>query len=130
MANEITITKTITYVNGTLKYTYQPGSIGLPQTAKGYVSQTVSITTAETDITFAGLDSHGIVVLHNLEPTTTGGSITYGPKSSTGGLPVDAVLGILRAKQLHDLCMASSTCTLRCYASAGTVLVQAICFEK
>jgi len=97
--------------------------------SKGLRFHSISVTTAEVDITFPQLNNVGVVVLHNLEPTTTGGSVTYGPKSSTGGLPVDAVLGILKAKQIHDTCIASSTCTLRAYASAGTVVVQAIGFE-
>lgn len=127
MADEIKINKTITYQNGTLKYSYQPGAINLPQAGKGYSDKTVSVTSAESDLSLAEMAAPGILLLRNLAATTTGLSVQFGPKTSTGGI---LPLGRLGPKQDAQLTVATSTCTLRWKGlSAGTQSIQVLCFE-
>ena len=87
MANEIKLTPSIVYENGTIKRTYQPGTLNLPQATKGVLDQTVTATSAEADIAVASLGTPGICFMHNLESTTTGKTWLWGLKSSTGGIP-------------------------------------------
>jgi hypothetical protein len=127
MADEIKITKTLTYANGSLKYTYSPGAVNLPQATKGYSDKTVAVTSAESDLSLAELGTPGICLLRNLEATTTGKSIQWGPKTSTGGiLPI----GKLGPKHDTQLTVATSTCVIRWKGlAAGTVAIQVLCFE-
>jgi len=127
MANEIKINKTISYENGQLKYSYQPGAINLPQATQGYTDKTVSVTTAEADLSLAELNRPGHCILRNLQSTTTGASITWGPKTSTGGI---GTLGRLTPKSESQVTVATSTCIIRWKATAGTVAVQVLCFEN
>lgn len=127
MANELKISKTITYENGQLKYNYQPGAINLPQATQGYLDKTVSVTTAEADLDVSALGTPGHCVLRNLEATTTGNSITWGPKTSTGGI---LQIGRLPAKSESQITVATSTCVVRWKSSAGTVNVQVLCFHN
>ena len=126
MANEIKINKTITYENGQLKYSYQPGAINLPQGSQGYADKTVAVTTAEADVSLAELDTPGHCILRNLEATTTGNSVNWGPTSTTGGIEL---LGRLTPKSESQVTVASSTVTIRWKATAGTVNIQVLCFE-
>ena len=127
MANEIRITRTVNYENGSLKYSYSPGTLSLPQSVQGFVVKTVSVTSVEADLSLAELNRPGVVVLTNLEPTTTGKTVNWGPKTSTGGIEL---MGHLRAKQEAIVSIASSTCILRWNGTAaGTVRIQVLGFE-
>lgn len=128
MANEIKLTRTISYENGTLKYTYSPGSVNLPQATKGYTDKTVSVTSAESDLSLTELGTPGICILRSLESTTTGLTIQWGPKTSTGGiLPI----GRLTPKQEAMITVATSTCVIRWKnTAAGTLSVQVLGFEN
>ena len=124
MADEIKISKTITYANGQLKYTYAPGVINQPQANRGYVDQTVSVTSAEADYAVT-VTAQGISCLRSLEATTTGKAIVYG---TTAGL-----LYRLPPKQDAQFQFATTTSVLAMKtegAVAGTVLVQYICFDR
>lgn len=126
MANEIKISKTLTYENGTLKYSYSPGTLNLPQSVKGYSDRTVAVTSAESDLTW-GVGTPGITLLRSLESTTTGMTLQWGPKTSTGGL---RPMGKLAPKQDAQITVASSTCILRWKnLTAGTIKVQVLEFE-
>lgn len=122
-ADAIKISKTVTYVNGQLKYNYSPGVINIPQATRGYNDRTVSVTSAEADyaVTVAG---HGITLLRSLEATTTGNSVIWG---STEGL-----LFVLPPKRDAQFQFASSTGVLAMQtqgAVAATVYVQICEFE-
>lgn len=124
MADEIKINKTITYSNGQLKYTYAPGTINQPQTTRGYVDQTVSVTSAEADYAVS-LTAHGITCLRNLEATTTGKAIVWG---TTAGLTFR-----LPPKQDAQFQFASTASVLNMKtegAISGTVKVQFLCFDR
>ena len=124
MANEIKITKTVTYENGQLKYTYSPGAVNLPQTTRGYHDRTVTSTSTETDISVT-VAQPGLTFLRNLEPTTTGKTVNWG---TTEGL-----IFRLPPKQEAQFQLASSTGVLviqNAGALAGTVLVQFLMFER
>lgn len=127
MASEFKISKTITYENGKLKYSYTPGTIQLPQASQGYSDKTVSVTTAEADLDLSDLGTPGHLVLRNLEATTTGNSVTWGPKTSTGGIET---CGSLDPTAESQITVASSTVTIRWKATAGTVNIQALAFEN
>lgn len=124
MANEIKITKTIQYENGQLKYTYSPGTANLPQTTRGYVDQTVSVTSAEAAYAVTTVQP-GIAVLRNLEATTTGKTVTWGT--------TEGQIFRLPPKQMAMFQLASSTGVLKMAnegALAGTVYVQYVQFQR
>lgn len=124
MANELKLSKTITYENGQLKYTYAPGVINQPQTNRGYVDQIVSVTSAEGDYAVS-VTAQGFSQLRNLEATTTGKTIVWG---TTAGL-----LFRLPPKQTAEFQFASTSSVLAMKtegAVAATVKVQYLCFDR
>lgn len=124
MADEIKISKTITYANGQLKYTYSPGTVSLPQTTRAYVDQTVSVTSAEADYAVTVV-AQGYSLLRNLEATSTGKTIVWG---TTAGL-----LFRLPPKAMAEFQFATTTSVLSMKnegALAGTVKVQYLCFDR
>lgn len=126
MSNEIKISLSINYENGTLKYQYQPNSLNIPQATKGFLNQTIAATTAEADVSIPGIGNQGILVLHNLEATTTGKSFRWGIKSSTGGLPKYFTLP---PKQIAMAYFGTTADVIRGKAASGTLSVNAILFE-
>lgn len=126
MANEFKLSKSLVYENGTLKHTYNPGTINLPQAAKGIHVQTISATTAEADVAFTGLGTPGLCILQNLESTTTGKTWNYGWKSSTGGL---VKYGKLTPKDVGQVRYGTSDMVIRAKAASGTLQVLVIHFE-
>jgi hypothetical protein len=124
MANEIKISKTITYENGQLKYSYSPGSISLPQTNRGYSDKTVSVTSAESDVT-VDVGTPGLTFLRNLEPTTTGKTVMWGT--------TEVLAFRLPPKAMAEFAFATSTAILAFKtegAISATVKVQVLQFEK
>ncbi len=126
MANELKVSLSIVYENGTLKTQYQPGTINLPQATKGYLSQVIAATTAETDLSIPNITTQGMLVLHNLESTTTGKTFNWGIKSSTGGLPKYFVL---KPKGMAMVQYGTTADVIRGKAASGTLSVQALLFE-
>ena len=127
MANEFRVTKTITYSNGQAKYDFDPGSLNLPQGTQGYQHQTVTATSAAADVSFGNVTTPGLLIMQNLDPTTTGGSVDWGPKSTSGVLEP---MGTLGPKQTADLWMNSTT-TLRIQrTAAGNTNVAFLLFEN
>lgn len=124
MANEIKLSKTITYENGALKYTYSPGVANLPQATRGYVDQIVSVTSAEADYAVT-LTAQGFAQLRNLEATTTGKTIVWG---TTAGLSFR-----LPPKMTAEFQFATTTSVLAMKtegAVSATVKVQYLCFDR
>lgn len=124
MANELQITKTVTYTNGQLRYTYSPGSIMLPQTNRGYSDKTVSVTSVESDVVI-DVGSQGYTFLRSLEATSSGKTIVWG---TTQGLVFR-----LPPKACAEFCFATSAGNLAMKtegAIAGTVKVQVLMFEN
>jgi hypothetical protein len=127
MANELKLTFSLNYANGTAKYPFQPGTINLPQTGKGYMVLTQTFTTAEADITVGtGVGTPLYAIVHNLEATTTGKTLNLGWKSSTGGIPV---YGKIPPKALNFLAYGTSAMVLRGKAASGSLQVMAVIFE-
>lgn len=127
MANEIKLTLSVVYENGTLKYQYQPGTVNLPQATKGMLIQTISATTAEADVAVTGIATPSLAILHNLEATTTGKTFNYGLKSSTGGIPK---YFRLRPKQQALVDYGTSDMVIRGKAASGTLQVNIIHLEQ
>ena len=125
MANELKVTKTITYENGKLKYQYSPGALNWPQATQGYSDRTITATTVETDLAWV-VATPGVVVLRNLEATTTGNSVNWGIKTSTGGINNQARLAPLQENQTT---IATSTCIFRYHTVAGSVNIQILEFN-
>lgn len=124
MANEIKLTKTITYENGQLKYSYSPGSINLPQTNRGYSDKTVSVTSAESDVTI-DVGTQGLTFLRNLESTTTGTAVNWGTTAALSfRLPPKATAEFAFATSAGNLAMKTEG------AVATVVKVQVLMFEK
>lgn len=124
MANEIKISKTITYANGQLVYTYAPGTINLPQATRGYIDQVVSVTSAEADYS-VNLTAQGFAFLKNLEATTTGKTVIWG---TTAGL-----LFRLPPKSVAEFQFATTAGVLAMKtegAISATVKVQYLCFDR
>jgi len=120
------INLSIAYENGTLKYNYQPATMNAPQATKGLLSQTIAATTAEADVSIPGIGAQGIMILHNLESTTTGKTFNWGIKSSTGGLPKYFKLP---PKQIAICNYGTTADIIRGKAASGTLSVNAILFE-
>jgi len=125
MANEIKLTQTITYENGKLKYTYATGSANIPQATQGYADATVALTTAEADHTWT-VTTPGLVLLRSLEATSTGNDVSWGIKTSTGGINNQH---LLKPLQTNICTIATSTCVLRYAAAAGTINLQVLEFN-
>jgi hypothetical protein len=124
MANEIKVSKTISYENGTLKYSYAPGVANISQATRGYRDQTVSVTSAEADYAVTAT-AQGFSQLKNLESTTTGKTIVWG---TTAGLSFR-----LPPKQTAEFQFASTTSVLAMKtegAVSATVFVQYLVFER
>lgn len=118
MAENLKITLQLVYENGTLKEQYQPGTVGLPQATKGVHTQTISHTTAEADVSVGTLGTPGYCVLHNLESSTTGKTLNWGLKSSTGGIPQYFKLP---PKSMSVVCYGTSAMVIRAKAASGTL---------
>lgn len=118
MADNLKITLQIVYENGTLKEQYQPGTISLPQTTKGVHTQTVTHTTAEADVAVTTLGTPRYSLIHNLESSTTGKTLRWGLKSSTGGIPQYFQLP---AKSVAFVCYGTSAMVIRAKAESGTL---------
>lgn len=129
MANEFKVTATLTYTNGQLKYTYQPGTVQLPQGTQGFIQETITATSADTAISTTGLTTPSLMILQSLEPTTTGQAVDYSAQTSTGG--IGNPTGTLNPKDIHILRL-NSTSTLRVQnagAAAGNTNLHLILFE-
>lgn len=126
MANEIQITPSVVYQNGTLRRQYTPGTINLPQATKGILNATIAATTAEADFSVSTLGTPGLLILQNLESTTTGKTWNYGLKSSTGGIPQYWKLPP-KGYAIHTF--GTSAMVLRGKADSGTLTVDATVFE-
>ena len=119
MANEIKFTPTIVYENGTLKNTFAPGTINIPQATKGLNIQTITATTAEADHAVT-IGVQGLMVLHSLEATTTGSELNWGIKTSTGGIAVSYFT--LKPKRIAvcELGTTAMVITHRCKTESAT----------
>lgn len=129
MANEQKLTVSLVYEKGQLKYTYQPGTLQLPQATQGYEVQTVAATSAEAAVSFSNITATGMLILQSLEATTTGTAVDFGVTSSTGGL--GNPFGTLEPKAAV-VTNLNSTSTLRLKtegAAAASVNVLVIAFE-
>lgn len=126
MANELKITLSTVYENGTLKRQYTPGTLNLPQATKGLLNNTIAATTAEADFATSTIGTPGYIVLHNLESSTTGKTFNYGLKSSTGGIPQ---YWKLPPKAMALLCYGTSAMVLRGKAASGSLTVDVTVFE-
>ena len=129
MANEEKLTISLVYENGQAKYTYQPGTLQLPQATQGYEIQTVTATSAEAAVSFSGITNPGMLILQSLEATTTGTAVDFGVTSTTGGM--GNPFGTLEPKAAI-VSNLNSTSTLRLKnegAAAGNVNVLVVCFE-
>lgn len=127
MANEIKFTPSIVYVNGALRRTIAPGTLNIPQATKGIMDLSVSATTGEADLSVTLLGTPGMAVIQNLEPTTTGKTLNWGWKSSTGGIPQYAAL---KPKQFHVVTYGTSSMTIRYKAASGTCAASFTVFES
>ena len=125
MANEFKITQNMTYERGQVKDIYQPTQFQLPQTTQGFLSKVVTVTTSTADLSLTGVTTPGRFILQSLEATTTGNFVTWGPKTSTGGL---LPLGKLGPKDSAMLYMNSTT-TIRWAADTASVNVLVKCYE-
>ena len=119
MANEIRLTTNIVYENGTLKHTFQPGTINLPQAAKGINVQTITATTAEADHA-PGVTTQGLMVLHSLEATTTGSILNWGIKTSTGGIAVSYFELHPKRLAIVEMGTTAHVITYRCGTESAT----------
>jgi hypothetical protein len=119
MADEFKITQTMTYENGELTDKYQPDQFKLPQATQGYYAEVFEISTGGgvTTVDFAELTTPGRLIMQSLEATTTGNSIYWGPRTSTGGT---VTLGEITATDSAMLYLNSTT-QLRIFSLGGSI---------
>lgn len=122
MADEIKIVKLLNYSNGTLRYDFNPGQVSLPQSSKGLQIQTVTATTTPANVSLSGIASPSQIWLQSLEATTTGKNVRY---SITTSSTIAASYGmLLKAKQIHDTCLASSAANISVQAETAASSIQ------
>ena len=79
MADEISVTFSLTVTNGTFKDSFAPGQLKIDQTTQGSNSGVLSIgTTAET-VAFTDITSEGLFLVQNLDASNF---ILLGPDST------------------------------------------------
>lgn len=122
----ITYTPSLIYENGTLRRQFVPGTLAIPQANKGFISVTVTATTAEADLSVSTLGTPGLTIITNLEATTTGKTCNWGWKSSTGGIPQ---YSSCKPKHQHTVNYGTSSQTIRYKAASGTLQVEFVVFE-
>ncbi len=126
MADEISLTISMTATNGSFKETFSPGAITIDQSAIGGNSPTVSISTAaEENLAFGDVSTEGIVVGRNLDSTNF---VTVGPPSSGGSTSKVAWMRINAGEPFAF--RLDPNATWRWRANGGTVLVQVKMLEN
>lgn len=79
MANEITLTASVSLTNGNLKKSFAPGTVQITQTTLGADDRVVSIGTTEEDLAFGDVATLGFLCVRNLDSTNY---VQWGPKSA------------------------------------------------
>lgn len=79
MADELQLTLSGTYTNGSLKDLIQSETLKVTQTTKGFLKHVFSIGASAETITFTDITTLGWLYLKNLDATNF---VTYGPDSS------------------------------------------------
>lgn len=124
MSGEIKVLKQLNYLNGTLRYDLTPAQLSLPQVTKGLQIQTVTATTTPANVSLTLIPSPSQIWLQSLEATTTGKNVRY---SITSSSTVTASYGMmLKAKQIHDTCLASSAANISVQAETAASTVQVL----
>ena len=118
MADEFRMTLSILYENGVLSENWTPSTVTLPQGTQGIHSQTISHTTAEADVSVGSIGTQGYCFLQSLESTTTGGTLYWGLKSSTGGIPQYFKLP---PKSMALVCYGTSAMVIRAKTASGAL---------
>jgi hypothetical protein len=117
MANELQITMSANLANGTLKDSFQPGTVQVTQNAKGEFAITASVGTSEQDLTVpSDLVTLGYAFLRNLDAANF---VEYGPKSAGVMVP----FGKLKAGEVACVRLFPGI-TIRWKADTAPVQVQ------
>lgn len=119
MADELQITVSGTFTNGSLKDTISSNTFKVTQSTQGMTSKVWSIGTSEEDLALDDITTNGYIYMLNLDTTNY---VKFGPKS--GGSMIE--LGRLRKGEFAVFRLASGV-TLRAIAdtAACKVLVKA-----
>lgn len=85
MANEITISSSVTVSKGDFRDTFQPGSLQVDQTAIGVASGVWIVgNAAEEDLTLVDITTEGYAVFRNVDAANY---VDFGPKSGAAMVP-------------------------------------------
>ena len=83
MADEFTASINVRLANGTLKDSFNPGSLKFDQSNQGKWSSIVNIGTSEEDVTFTDITTEGLCVLQNLDTTNY---VSWGKKDGSNNM--------------------------------------------
>lgn len=79
MANEITMSVSLSVLNGLFKASESSGAIQITQTTLGAASGLVTVGTVEETLSFTDITTEGLLILQNTDSTNY---VTYGPDST------------------------------------------------
>lgn len=116
MANEITVTTSLSVTNGNFSYLFNPGSIQVTQNTQGAHGGVITVGTSEENLSVGDVVTPGYLVLRNLDSANY---VTYGP--TTGGSMY--AFGKIKAGETAILRLSTGT-TLRWVADTATVKIQ------
>lgn len=114
MADEITITSTLTLRNGSNVFSWTPGAIQVDQTASGGPTPGyVTIGTSEESIAFGELSTQGYLIIHNLDATNY---VRWGFATGVYGGRLNAgEYAILRLNPGSTLYLIANTAACKCH---------------
>ncbi len=118
MADEISLTVQLNYANGDAKLLVNPGAIKITQSTLGLHAPIVTVNSSvEEDLAIGDIGTLGLLTLRNTDPTNY---VTYGTKTSTGGM---LAFGRIEASEVATLRLEPGT-TVRWQANTAAVKVQ------
>lgn len=118
MANEITVTTSLSVLNGNYSQTFSPGTVQITQNTQLAHGGIVSVGTSEENLSVGDVSVPGVLALRNLDSANY---VTYGP--TTGGSMY--AFGKIKAGETQILRLSTAT-TLRWIADTAPVKVQVL----
>ncbi len=118
MADEISLTVQLNYKNGNAEALVNYGTIKITQATLGLHAPIVTVNSSvEEDLAIGDIGTLGLLTMRNTDPANF---VTYGTKTSTGGM---LAFGRIEAGEVMSMRLEPGT-TMRWQANGGAVKVQ------